>query len=283
LGRLSRLDGESDDRLPDELVDEQIDDDARTLDELPPDGADDPVAPRFLPWLTATLVDRRAETATASTLALDAPGWTGALAGQHVDVRLTADDGYSAERSYSLASPAGAGVELTVQVVEDGEVSSYLTTDMEPGDQLEVRGPIGRWFVWRPTSTRPVQLIGGGSGLVPLMSMVRTREAAGSTTPFRLLVSARTPDDAIYDDELAALDDVEVTRVWTRRAPAGWTGRVGRLDAATLAAACFAPDAEPDVFVCGPTPFVEAVANALVDLGHMAGRIRTERFGPTGT
>lgn len=253
------------------------------LDQLLPDGADDPVAPRVLPWLTATLVERRPETASAATLVLDAPGWTGALAGQHVDVRLTAEDGYAAERSYSLASPAGARVELTVQAVDDGEVSPYLTLDMALGDQLEVRGPIGRWFVWRPGSARPVQLVAGGSGLVPLMSMVRTREAVGASAPFRLLVSARTPADAIYDDELAALTDVEVTRVWTRRAPEGWAGPVGRVDAATLAAACFPPEDEPDVFVCGPTPFVEAVANALVDLGHMPGRIRTERFGPTGS
>jgi len=258
-------------------------DDKPSRDELPPDGADDPGTPRFLPWLAATLVERRAETASAATLVLDAPGWTGALAGQHVDVRLTAEDGYSAERSYSLASAGGSGVELTVQVVDDGEVSPYLAVDMRPGDELELRGPIGRWFVWRPASTGPVQLVAGGSGLVPLMSMVRTRAATGSVAPFRLLVSARTPADAIYDDELAALDEVEVTRVWTRRAPAGWTGPVGRLDATVLAAACFSPEVEPDVFVCGPTPFVEAVANALVDLGHVPGRIRTERFGPTGS
>lgn len=273
-----------DDATDDEpvVVDDAFDDEP-PLDELLPDGADDPVAPRVLPWLAATLLERRFETATAATLVLDAPGWTGALAGQHVDVRLTAEDGYAAERSYSLASPAGAPVELTVQVVDDGEVSPYLVADMEPGDQLELRGPVGRWFVWRPSSTRPVQLVAGGSGLVPLMSMVRTREASGSSAPFRLLISARTPADAIYDDELATLADVEVTRVWTRRAPAAWSGPIGRLDATLLAAACFPADAEPDVFVCGPTRFVEAVANALVDLGHMPGRIRTERFGPTGS
>ncbi|HWJ85231.1 MAG TPA: ferredoxin reductase [Cellulomonas sp.] len=249
--------------------------------------------PYSLPWRVATLVHRHRETATAVTLDLDVPGWRGAMAGQHVDVRLTAEDGYSAQRSYSLASPASMGmaagdatserIALTVQVVDDGEVSPYLTEDLEVGDQIELRGPIGNWFVWHPADPRPVQLVAGGSGLVPLMSMVRTHAARGSSAPQRLLVSVRSPDDALYADELDRPSPaVEVTRVWTRSGPPGWTGRVGRVDAELLRAACFPPDVAPRVFVCGPTTFVEAVADALVDLGHDADLIRTERFGPTG-
>ncbi|MGY4642974.1 ferredoxin reductase [Cellulomonas sp. URHB0016] len=251
------------------------------------------VTPYVLPWRVGTVVERRRETPTALTLVLDVPGWRGALAGQHVDVRLTAEDGYSTQRSYSLASsgtmslptgmPADERIELTVQVVDDGEVSPYLTEDLVVGDRIELRGPVGHWFVWHPTDPHPVQLVAGGSGLVPLMSMVRTRTRARSVAPFRLLVSARTPVDALYADELAAAGPgVGVTQVWTRRAPDGWTGRVGRVDRARLEAACFPPDARAHVFVCGPTPFVETVADLLVDLGHDAERMRTERFGPTG-
>ncbi|MDC7121013.1 ferredoxin reductase [Cellulomonas fimi] len=263
-------------------------------DEAAPVSPDD--APYRLPWRVATLVATRRETPTATTLELDVPGWRGAMAGQHVDVRLTAEDGYSTQRSYSLASPgtlglpAGAAsdgpperIALTVQVVEDGEVSPYLTQDLEVGDQIELRGPIGNWFVWHATDPHPVQLVAGGSGLVPLMSMLRTRRRAGSHAPFRLVVSVRTPLDAIYAGELATFDDVEVTRVWTRRGPPGWTGRVGRVDADLLAQVCVPPDERPHVYVCGPTPFVETVADLLVDLGHDPERIRTERFGPTGT
>jgi len=257
--------------------------------------------PRYaLPWLVGTLVARTAETASASTLEIDVPGWRGALAGQHVDVRLTAEDGYSTQRSYSLASPGTMGlpgappdpmahdprIALTVQVVDDGEVSPYLTQDLLVGDEVELRGPVGHWFVWQPTDPQPVQLIAGGSGLVPLLSMLRTRRLARSSAPFRLLVSVRTPQDALYVDELAALGadgtGVEITRVWTRTGPPGWTGPVGRVGADLLRAACFPPDVRAHVFVCGPTPFVEAVADTLVDLGHDPERIRTERFGPTG-
>lgn len=249
--------------------------------------------PYRLGWLVGTLVRRTVETPTAVTLELDVPGWRGALAGQHVDVRLTAEDGYSTQRSYSLAStgsmglPPGAGaaqrIALTVQVVDDGEVSPYLAEDMRPGDQLELRGPVGHWFVWHPRDRRPVQLVAGGSGLVPLASMLRTRALAGSPAPFRLLVSARTPADLLYAAELARPNPgVQVTHVWTRAAPTGWDGRVGRLDATTLRDACFPPDLGAHVFVCGPTPFVELVADALVDLGHDPELIRTERFGPTG-
>lgn len=263
-------------------------------DEAAPVSPDD--APYRLPWRVATLVATHRETPTATTLELDVPGWRGAMAGQHVDVRLTAEDGYSTQRSYSLASPgtlglpAGAATDgdperiaLTVQVVEDGEVSPYLTQDLVVGDQVELRGPIGNWFVWHATDPHPVQLVAGGSGLVPLMSMLRTRRRVGSHAPFRLVVSVRTPLDAIYADELATFDDVEVTHVWTRRGPPGWSGRVGRVDADLLAQVCVPPDERPHVYVCGPTPFVETVADLLVDLGHDPERIRTERFGPTGT
>ncbi|ROS31079.1 ferredoxin reductase [Cellulomonas sp. PhB150] len=248
--------------------------------------------PYSVPWRVATLVARVRETATAMTLELDVPGWRGAMAGQHVDVRLTAEDGYSAQRSYSLASPASMGapgpaserVALTVQVVDDGEVSPYLTEDLQVGDLLELRGPIGNWFVWHPTDARPVQLVAGGSGLVPLMSMARTHVERGSSAPMRLLVSVRSPADALYADELDGLGPgVEVTRVWTRSGPPAWAGPVGRVSSELLAAACVPPDESPRVFVCGPTAFVEAVADALVDLGHDADLIRTERFGPTGT
>lgn len=262
-----------------------------------PDALD---APYALPWHVATVVARHEETPTAVSLELDVPGWHGALPGQHVDVRLTAEDGYSTQRSYSLACagtmgigaatmPAEAGtarIALTIQVVDDGEVSPYLAQEVVVGDQLELRGPIGHWFVWQPRDPRPVQLVAGGSGLVPLMSMLRTRAHMRSHAPFRLLASVRRPQDALYADEIARLaaddPDLEVTWAWTREAPAGWSGPVGRLDAAALAAACWPPEESAEVYVCGPTPFVEHVARTLVDLGHDAGRIRTERFGPTG-
>ena len=245
-----------------------------------------------LPWLVGTLAARTPETPSAMTLELDVPGWRGAMAGQHVDVRLTAEDGYSTQRSYSLASPATmpAGavmnerIALTVQVVEDGEVSPYLTEDLQVGDELELRGPVGHWFVWQANDPHPVQLIAGGSGLVPLMSMLRTRRAVGSVSPFRLLVSVRSPRDALYAAELATLEpDVPITRVWTRTGPPDWAGSIGRVNADVLRASCFPPEENAHVFVCGPTPFVELVADTLVDLGHDPDRIRTERFGPTGT
>jgi ferredoxin-NADP reductase len=170
-----------------------------------------------------------------------------------------------------------------VQVVDDGEVSPYLTEDLQIGDEIELRGPVGNWFVWQPNDRHPVQLIGGGSGLVPLMSMLRTRRDVGSMSPFRLLVSVRTPEDALYADELATMEpDVTIDRVWTRSGPPGWTGHVGRVTADVLRDSCFAPSVNAHVFVCGPTPFVEVVADTLVDLGHDPDRIRTERFGPTG-
>jgi ferredoxin-NADP reductase len=241
-----------------------------------------------LTWRAAQVVAVRDESASARTLVLDVPSWPSHLPGQHVDVRLTAADGYSTQRSYSVASaPDGSRVELTVQRLDDGEVSPYLTQLLQPGDLVELRGPIGGWFVWRPGDTDPVLLLAGGSGVVPLMAMVRTRVASASPTPMRLLYSTRTPDTVLYGDELRRLAErdpqLNVALVYTRRAPAGWSGPVGRLDAAQLATLAWPPAAAPACFVCGPTGFVEAVADLLVDQGYAPGRIKTERFGPSGS
>ena len=233
----------------------------------------------------ATLATAKDETATARTLVLDVPGWPGHLAGQHVDVKLTAEDGYSAQRSYSIASaPDGARLELTVQKISDGEVSPYLTEVLEPGDPLELRGPIGYWFVWRPESATPVLLVAGGSGVVPLMAMVRAHAAAGSKVPFRLIYSVRTPADAIYAPELserAVASALDVTYLYTRAAPPG--ERTGRIDAGVIAETAWSPSDKPEIFICGPTGFVEAAAGLLVAAGHDPAVIKTERFGPTGT
>jgi ferredoxin-NADP reductase len=240
-----------------------------------------------LSWRAAQVLEVRYESASARTLVLDVPDWPGHLPGQHVDVRLTAEDGYSAQRSYSIASAPDGAVELTVERLEDGEVSPYLTQVLRPGDRLELRGPIGGWFVWRPGDTIPVLLLGGGSGVVPLMAMVRTRIANGGTTPMRLVYSTRTPDTLLYGDELRRLAEreprVNVELRYTRRAPEGWEGPVGRLDAAGLATLAWPPADRPACFVCGPTGFVEAVANLLVDQGYAPERIKTERFGPSGS
>jgi ferredoxin-NADP reductase len=246
-----------------------------------------PPRPGRLSWRLATLVERRVETASAVTLAFDVPGWPGHLAGQHVDVRLTADDGYTAQRSYSIAAPAdGQRVELTVQRVPDGEVSPYLTGALAVGQSVELRGPVGGWFVWRPADTAPVLLVGGGSGIVPLMAMVRARRAAGSRSPFRLLYSLRSPADLYYAAELRerARSDagLDVVRHFTREAPDGWPGSPRRLGVAEVNSAGWPAALEPVCYVCGPTGFVETVADALVALGHSAGRVRTERFGPSG-
>jgi ferredoxin-NADP reductase len=227
----------------------------------------------------------RDETATARTLVLDLPGWPGHLPGQHVDVRLTAPDGYRAQRSYSIASAwtPGTPVELTVQRLDDGEVSPYLTEVLRVGDPLELRGPVGGWFVWRAADPAPVLLVAGGSGIVPLMAMVRARTAARARTPFRLIYSVRSPADACYAAELhrRVRDDagLDVRFVYTRRTPDDWPEPANRLTADTLAAHGWPPDFTPAVFVCGPTGFVEAAADLLVALGHDPQRIRTERFG----
>lgn len=238
-----------------------------------------------LTWRTATARSFTAETASARTIVLEVPGWPGHLPGQHVDVRLTAPDGYTATRAYSIADATnGDLVSITVAEVPGGEVSGYLAGAMEAGDQVEVRGPLGGWFVWRPEDAAPVQLVGGGTGLVPLMAMVRSRARAGAGTPMRLLCSVRDPGSALYSAELALeaarAGGVAVTWQHTRVAPPGRDP--GRIDADVLRAATFAPSARPTCFVCGPTPFVEAITALLVDLGHDPARIRAERFGPTG-
>ena len=238
----------------------------------------------------ATVVAVRPENARAVTIVLDVPGWPGHLAGQHVDVRLTAEDGYQAQRSYSIASaPDGDRVELTVVEVEDGEVSEYLTTIVAAGDQMEVRGPVGGWFVWRPDAPgpfRPVMLVAGGSGLVPLMAMIRVRAESATRVPFRLVYSVRDSGSLLYREELDRLSrkdgGLHVTFAFTRTAPPGSAWRTGRITARLLAEAGWPSVDEPDVFVCGPTGFVESAANLLVDLGHDPQRIRTERFGSPG-
>ncbi|MER6944508.1 ferredoxin reductase [Nonomuraea sp. NPDC000554] len=237
-----------------------------------------------LTWRAARLTGVRDETATARTLRFEVPGWSGHLPGQHVDVRLTAEDGYSAQRSYSLAAPPdGEVVELTVERVPDGEVSPYLTEVIEVGDEVEIRGPVGGWFVWRPGSAVPVLLVGGGSGVVPLMAMIRARRRAGAKVPFRLLYSLRDPSRRYYADELRRPEPgLDVTYLYTRSVPDGWPRGPGRLMLDDLAEGGWPADFAPDCYVCGPTGFVEAAADLLLTLGHQAGRIRTERFGPTG-
>jgi len=237
-----------------------------------------------LGWRRAELVDRRDETPSAVTLVLGVPGWPGHLAGQHVDVRLTADDGYSTQRSYSLAAPDhGARIELTVQVVDDGEVSPFLARDLAVGDPVELRGPVGGWFVWQPGGPQRVLLLAGGSGVVPLMAMVRARHESGAAVPMHLVYSVRTPGDVFYAAELqqrADQDDgLRVTLVHTRRAPAGSGRAAHRLGAADLAALVWPATEAVVTFVCGPTAFVDAVSDALVGLGYDASAIRTERYG----
>ncbi len=240
-----------------------------------------------LSWHVARLTGNRDETAEARTLVFESRGWPGHLAGQHVDVRLTAADGYSTQRSYSLAAPAvGDRIELTVQRVPGGEVSPYLTGMLSIGDGVEIRGPVGGWFVWRPADTAGVLLVAGGSGIVPLMAMVRARREAESRAPFHLVYSLRTPAEQYYADELRQPPPgdtgVQVTYVYSRAAPAGWARPPGRLTAADLAAGRWEAESAPACFVCGPTGFVEAAADILVSLGHDPRRIKTERFGPTG-
>ena len=237
-------------------------------------------------WRAARLIDRRPETASASTLVFEVPGWPGHLAGQHIDVRLTAPDGYQAARSYSLAAPAnGDRVEITVQRVANGEVSSYLADEARSGDSVEVRGPVGGWFVWKPEDNRPVLLVAGGSGVVPLMAMIRSRDGV-SPAPFRLIYSVRTPEDQIYDQELRrrATQDggLDVTVIYTRSAPESEQRPVGRISADDLRSHGWPADVEPACYVCGPTAFVEAVSDLLVALGHDPAKIKTERFGPSG-
>ena len=239
--------------------------------------------PGRLSWLVSTLATTRDETASARTLVLDVPGWRGHQAGQHVDIKLTAEDGYSAQRSYSIASaPDGTRLELTVQRIADGEVSPYLTETLEPGDPLELRGPIGGWFVWPPGSAAPLLLVAGGSGIVPLMSMIRAHAVNKSQVPVRLIYSVRSPADALYAPELSERSresPLEVTLLYTRAAPAGVP--TGRINAEIIKAAAWPPAANPAIFICGPTGFVETTAGLLVAAGHDPAVIKTERFGPT--
>jgi ferredoxin-NADP reductase len=238
-----------------------------------------------LTWSVADLVEVVRETPRVKTLGFDVPGWPGHRAGQHVDVRLTAEDGYQAERSYSIASaPDGARIELTVERLADGEVSPYLTDQLRPGDRIELRGPIGGYFVWEPAQDDPLLLVAGGSGVVPLMAMIRLGARTGRERQARLLFSSRRWEEIIYRAELERLGRTGLTVVHTltRSQPPGWTGYTRRVDTEMLAEVGPAPGARPLAYVCGPTPFVEAVATALVSLGHEPQRIKTERFGPTG-
>lgn len=241
----------------------------------------------MITWQLATVVELVVETARVTSVVLELPEWPGHRAGQHVDVRLTAEDGYQAQRSYSIASgPEDEHLVLTVERLEDGEVSSYLVDVLQPGDELELRGPIGGYFLWEESLGGPLALIGGGSGIVPLRSIVRHWVAASATVPVRMVYSSRAWSEVIYRDELLAdmrdHERFELLFALTREWPADYTGHTGRIDRPLLDAV--APSAErPLVYVCGPNGFVEAAANWLVEIGHDPGRVRTERFGPTGT
>jgi ferredoxin-NADP reductase len=239
-----------------------------------------------LTWQLATVVELTDETPRVRSIVLDPPAWPGHRAGQHVDVRLTAEDGYQAQRSYSIASaPEDEHLVLTVERLEDGEVSPYLVGELRPGDELELRGPVGGYFVWNQSLGGPLLLVAGGSGVVPLRAMVRHHRAIESDVPVRLLYSARALDDVVYHDELmraSAFDEVDVRITLTREQPDGWRGYRGRVGRELLEEVAWPPARRPLAFVCGPTGFVEAVASALVALGHGPGRIRTERFGASG-
>jgi ferredoxin-NADP reductase len=242
--------------------------------------------PRRLTWHTAAVAEVIAETAQAKSIVLDVPDWAGHRAGQHLDIRLTAEDGYQAERSYSIASgPEDTSVVMTVERIDDGEVSPYLTEELQPGDSLELRGPIGGYFVWEASLGGPLLLIGGGSGFVPLRAMLRHYLATGSQVPLRALYSARSLPDVIYREELMQMVDehgLDIRFTLTRQRPAGWSGYARRIDRALLTEFAFSVEARPLVYICGPTSFVEATAGTLVELGHDPLAIRTERFGPTG-
>ena len=247
-------------------------------------------APRRLRimWRLARVLETRAETPSARTLVLDVPGWPGHRAGQHVDVRLTAEDSYQTQRSYSIASPPEEGqVSLTVERIEDGEVSPYLTGELRAGDVLELRGPIGGYFTWDAARDGgPLFLVAGGSGVVPLMSMLRHRAAMRSRVPARLLYSARTVEEIFYRDELRRMAggdaDLQIIQTLTREQPAGWTGHTGRIDRDLLASVAWGPQERPLTYICGPTSLVEVMASLLQAQGHDPVRLKTERFGPTG-
>jgi len=237
---------------------------------------------RRLTWQAAAVTTITRETASVVTIQLEPPDWPGHRAGQHLDVRLTAEDGYTAERSYSIASAPGEPLAITVERLENGEVSPYLTDELRAGDQLELRGPIGGYFVWEPADDSPLMLLAGGSGVVPLRSMLRHRLRTGSGVPARLLYSSRTLPDVIYRRELGHYGDgVRVICTLTRSQPPGWTGHSGRVNTAMLAQTVWPASHHPLAFVCGPTSFVETVAENLIGLGYPPERVKTERFGGT--
>jgi ferredoxin-NADP reductase len=245
------------------------------------------MSPRRLTWRIGEVVETSPQTPRTKSLFLEVPGWEGHRAGQHVDVRLTAEDGYQAQRSYSIASaPEDGRVELLVERLDDGEVSPYLTGEIRAGDGLELRGPIGGWFAWEAREGGPLLLVAGGSGIAPLIAMIRHHKAAGSDTPVRLLFSSRSYDEVIFREELESLaaenNALQITHTLTRSTPPGWTGYDRRIDEEMLGDVSFSPGERPLAFVCGPTPLVETVATALVKLGHDPIRVKTERFGPTG-
>src|ERR687894_277772 len=244
-------------------------------------------APRKLAWRIGEVVETSPDTPRTKSLFLEVPCWEGHRAGQHVDVKLTAEDGYQAQRSYSIASaPEDGRVELLIERLDDGEVSPYLTDALRAGDGLELRGPIGGWFAWDTSEGGPLLLVAGGSGIAPLAAMIRHRRATKSVVPVCLLYSSRSREEAFFREELeeyAAGDgSLEVVQTFTRSAPPGWKGFDRRIDGAMLAEVAFPPEARPLTFVCGPTPLVESATTALVELGHDPARIKTERFGPTG-
>ena len=244
-------------------------------------------APRRLAWQIGEVVETNPETPRTKSLVLEVPGWQGHRAGQHVDVRLTAEDGYQAQRSYSIASaPENGRVELVVERLDDGEVSPYLADELRAGDGLELRGPIGGWFAWDAEEGGPLLLVAGGSGIAPLIAMIRHRKAAGSNIPVRLLFSSRSYGEIIFREELERLsagdETLEVIHTLTRSRPEGWKGYDRRIDEQMLREGAYPPEERPLAFVCGPTPLVETVATALVELGHDPARVKTERFGPTG-
>jgi ferredoxin-NADP reductase len=241
---------------------------------------------RALTWQLGEVAELIDETARVKTLVLEVPDWAGHRAGQHVDVRLTAEDGYQAQRSYSIASaPEDERLAITVERLDDGEVSPYLAEELVVGDKLELRGPIGGYFVWEADQGGPLLLVGGGSGVVPLVAMLRHRAASGASIPARLVYSARSLEDVIYREELDQLatsdDELEVAYALTRERPAGWTGYARRVDEEILREVSY-PNGEGIAFVCGPTRFVETVADGLVAIGYAPEHVRTERFGPTG-
>jgi ferredoxin-NADP reductase len=236
-----------------------------------------------LSWQVATVEDVVEETARVRTIVLDVPGWPGHRAGQHLDVRLTAEDGYRAEREYSIAAAPGEPVAITVERLEDGEVSPYLTEELRAGDGIELRGPLGGYFVWDPADGGPLLLVAGGSGIVPLRSMLKHRNNRGSDIPVRLLYSSRTLADVIYRTELEdPAEGTDVIHTLTRERPSDWTGYARRVDSEMLSEVVWPTEENPRAFVCGPTSFVETVASGLVGLGYRPEGVKTERFGATG-